>query len=525
MKTVLIPTKLDQIASDLLTRSGEYRVIQDDKKPLAEMAGENPGSYALIVRSEKVTAEIIDLLPSIKVIIRAGAGFDNIDYRYARTLGIDVMNTPGANSNAVAEEVVAMMLADARHIIPADASCRAGGWEKKKFMGRELFGKTVGIVGLGNIGQLLAKRLSGFNVKLLGFDPVISPERAAEFDVDLVSLETLFSSSDYVSLHIPQTNETKGMVNASLLSIMKDGSTIINCARAGVIDEEALRQCRKDRNIRFLNDVYPKDEPGPKSVEDIADIMLPHLGASTFEANENAARRAAEQLIDFDTKGVTSFIVNRDIPEGLDEAYCRLANTLARVCRRAIGNETKLERIETSFYGDLEQYAQWLLVPIVSGLYTNFDKSIAHDAAKAYLQDMGIEYINRKADLRKGYGSSITIDLLGEVGDTNFKRMSIRGTVTEGNLMISRINTFDKLYFEPAGHNLFIYYEDRPGVIGAIGNKLASAGFNIEDMRHSHDAKANRSMAIMKVNKDINDRLVQMISSEINAVTAFGINL
>lgn len=524
MKKVLIPTKLDSIAASLLSGNGTYKVLQDDKISITELAGANPDAYAIIVRSEKVTREIIDALPSLKVIIRAGAGFDNIDHKYARTKGIDVMNTPGANSNAVAEEAVAMMLADARHIVQADISARAGEWEKKKFMGRELAGKTVGIVGLGNIGQILAKRLSGFNVTLLGFDPVISAERASEFDVELVSLRDLFSRSDYVSLHIPQNEQTKGMVNAEMLELLKPGATIVNCARAGIIDEKAVREYKEKKNLRFLNDVYPKDEAGPKSVADIADIMLPHLGASTFEANENAARRSAEQLIDFDLKGVTSFIVNRDIPEGLDEAYCQLANTLSRVSRRAIGDETKLVRIETSFYGDLEQYAQWLLVPIVSGIWSNFDKSMDHEAAKSYLREMGIEYINRKTDLRKGYRNSITIDLLGEVGDASLKRMSIRGTVTEGNLMVSRINAFDKLYFEPSGNTLFVYYEDRPGVVGSIGVKLAGAGINIEDMRHSHDAKSNRSMAIMKVNRPITPDLVKMITEEVNAVTAFGIN-
>jgi D-3-phosphoglycerate dehydrogenase len=402
MKKVLIPTKLDKIAADLLSKSGQYDVVQDEAQDIADIAAQNSDAYAIVVRSEKVTQAIIDALPSLKVVIRAGAGYDNIDHKYARTKGIDVMNTPGANSNAVAEEVVAMMLADARHVVKADASTRSGKWEKKQFMGREIANKTMGIVGLGNIGQLVARRLSGFNVELLGFDPVISQERAADFDVELLDLKQLFERSDYISLHIPENDQTKGMVNADLLSAMKDGATIVNCARAGIIDEAALRELKEKKNLRFLNDVYPKDEAGEKSIADVADLMLPHLGASTFEANEKAARRAAEQLIDFDSKGITSFIVNRDIPEGLDEAYCKLANTLSRVCRRMIGDNTPLQRIETTFYGDLEQYANWLLVPIVSGVFNDFDRSMDHQSAHAYLKEMGIEYINRDIRLPKG---------------------------------------------------------------------------------------------------------------------------
>jgi len=525
MKKVLIPTKLDAIAAKLLTDNGDYEVVQDHRKDLSALAAENTDTYAIIVRSEKVTAEIIDALPSLKVVIRAGAGFDNIDHKHARTKGVDVMNTPGANSNAVAEEVLAMMLADARHIVPADKSTREGKWEKNLFMGREIANKTVGIVGLGNIGQLVAKRLSGFNVTLLGFDPVISAERAADFNVDLVDLKQLFEKSDYISLHIPQNDQTKGIVNADLMKIMKEGATIVNCARAGVINEDDLRAFKAKKGLRFLNDVYAKDVEGEKSVKDIADIMLPHLGANTFEANMNAARRSAEQLIDFASKGITSFIVNRDIPEGLNEAYCKLANTLSRLCRRIIGDQAPLKRIETSFYGDLDKYANWLLVPIVSGIWNDFDRSMDFKSAQAYLEEMGIEYVNRKPDTSKGYASSITIDLLGEVGDTNLKRSSVRGTVTEGNLMVSRINSFDKLYFEPVGNTLCVYYNDRPGVVGSIGLKLAEAGMNIEDMRHSHDMKSNRSLAIMKVDGKVDDALVKLISDEVQAVTAFGINL
>ncbi len=525
MKKVLIPTKLDTTAAKLLLDSGDYEVLQDADNPIGDLVAANSDAYAIIVRSEKVTAEIIDSLPSLKVVIRAGAGFDNIDHKYARTKGIDVMNTPGANSNAVAEEVVAMMLADARHIVKADISTRGGKWEKKSFMGREIANKTVGILGLGNIGQLVAKRLSGFNVELLGFDPVISAERAADFNVELADLKTIFEKSDYISLHMPQNDQTKGLVNAEMLGLMKDGATIVNCARAGIINEDDLRKLKKEKNLRFLNDVYPKDEAGDKSVADIADLMLPHLGASTKEANLNAARRAAEQLIDFDSRGITSFIVNRDIPEGLDETYCRLANTLARFCRGIVGDQAPLARIETSFYGDLEQYANWLLVPIVSGIWNDFDRSMDYNSAQEHLAEMGIEYVNRTTDAKKGYGSSISIDLLGEAGDTNLKRSSVRGTVTEGNLMVSRVNSFDKLYFEPVGNTLCVYYDDRPGVVGAIGQKLAEAGINIEDMRHSHDIKSNRSLAIMKVNDKVDDALVKLISDEVQAVTAFGINL
>jgi D-3-phosphoglycerate dehydrogenase len=525
MKKVLIPTKLDKVAQDILKAGRHYEVYQDDAGDVAALCARHPDAYALIVRSEPVTAEIIDSLPGLKVVIRAGAGFNTIDTKYARKRGVDVMNTPGANSNAVAEEVVALMLADARHLIKADASCRAGEWEKKAFMGREVSGKTVGIVGLGNIGRLVAKRLSGFDCKFLGYDPMISAERAAEADVELVDLETLFAKSDFVTLHLPETAETKKLVGSKLLGLMKKGATIVNCARAGVLDEAALRAVKAEKGLRFLNDVFPKDEPGPKSVVDLADIMVPHLGASTKEANAKAAQRSAEQLIEYDDKGVTSYIVNRDIPEGLDETYCVLANTLARVSRQMLGKDANLKQIETSCYGQLKPFGDWLIVPVVAALWPDQDRSMDSKAAVKFLEGRGIEYRNRETDARKGFANSITVDLTGNLDASNLRQVSVRGTVAEGTIMISRINEFDKLYFEPTGHVVCFQYKDRPGVVGHIGAALAEAKLNIEDVRHSHHAPSDQSMAIFKLNKPASDELVQKVAKDIGAAIAFGATL
>ena len=311
MKKVLIPTALDSVAKEILEAHGGYAVTQIPKADILKFAKENPDLHALIVRSEKITAEIIDAAPNLKVIVRAGAGYNTIDIAHARAKGVDVMNTPGANSNGVAEEVVALMLADARKLIPADASCRAGKWEKTAFMGTEITGKTIGIVGLGYIGRLVVKRLSGFDPVFLGFDPGTTVRQAAELGVKLVSLDELFAKSDYVTLHLPETAETKGMVNQALLGQMKEGATLINCARAGIVNEADLRAAKAAKKLRFLNDVYAKDEEGPKSVADIADIMVPHLGASTREANYKAAELAARELIDLDDKGIDKAVVNK----------------------------------------------------------------------------------------------------------------------------------------------------------------------------------------------------------------------
>lgn len=525
MKKVLIPTKLNLVAANMLAANGNYTVVQKETTELVELAKQNPDAYAIIVRSEKVTPEIIDLLPKLKVVIRAGAGYNTIDTKYARTKGVDVMNTPGANANAVAEEVVALMLADARHVIPSDASTRQGLWEKSKFMGKEITNKTIGIVGFGAIGRLVATRLAGFDMRILAFDPFLSADRAAEFGVELVDLNDLFAQSDYVSLHIPENAETKESINKSLFDLMKSGATIVNCARAGIINEADLRAAKAAKGLRYLNDVYAKDEAGEKSIADIADIMLPHLGASTEEANFNAASRSGEQLIDFDEKGIESYVVNREVPAGLDETYGELAFTVAKLARQILGTEHKLKLMETSFYGDLKNFADWLIVPVVAALSSEFDRSVGGKAALEYLKDQGVDYVDRETSTGKGYGNSITLDLVVSTDNDTLKRVSIRGTVAEGNLMIARINDFDKLYFEPVGHTAIFTYNDRPGILGQIASTLADAGVNIDDVRSPHDSKGKKSIAILKLGAAIGADTVQAVREKIEAENAAFVSL
>ncbi|MFA6715381.1 MAG: 3-phosphoglycerate dehydrogenase family protein [Victivallaceae bacterium] len=518
MKNVLIPTKLDTIAASLLREKG-YEVVQDAERSLDELVAEYKKTEVLIVRSEKVTPGIIDVLPELKLVVRAGAGYNTIDTKYARRKNIAVMNTPGANSNAVAEEVVALMLAAARHLVPADISTRAGKWEKKNFMGTELTGKTIGIVGLGNIGRLLIKRLEGFQMKVLGYDPMISPALAEKLDVELCSLEDIFSKSDYISLHIPENDETRGMINCKLLRLMKEGATLVNCARAGIINEDDMRTVKAEKKLFFCNDVYPKDAAGEKSVADIADVMLPHLGASTKEANFNAARRAAEQTIDYFEQGITNCVVNKDIPDGLDRAYQRLAFVLTSIARGYLGKDKHPARVETSFYGELNQYAVWMTAPIAAAISSEFDLYQDASDAEGFLGSRGIELVNRDIDSDKNYGEAMTIDLFA--GDETVAQASVRGTITENNLMVSRLKNFDKLYLEPTGHNLFVEYTDQPGVIGKIASILGEKNINIIDLRAPQDLKAGNSLAVIKTNIEIPDMLISKIKEDVNARQAF----
>ncbi|MCL1910377.1 MAG: NAD(P)-binding domain-containing protein [Kiritimatiellaeota bacterium] len=525
MKKILIPTSLDAVAGDTLRRNGKYTVVQDSKTPLPELAAANRDAYALIVRSEKIGAEIMEALPALKLIVRAGAGYDNIDAKAARRRGIDVMNTPGANANAVAEEVVALILADARHIIAADVSTRAGKWEKNKFMGRELAKKTVGIIGLGNIGRLVAKRIEGFECAVLGYDPLVPTDTTARFGIKSADLQTIFKEADFITLHIPENDETRGIVNAKLLSLMKPGAALVNCARSGIVNEADLRAAKADRGIRYLNDVYPKDAEGEKPIADVADIMMPHLGASTYEANETAALRAAQQIIDFDEKGVTSFIVNRDIPAGLDPSYCELASTLAKLARGIVGKNLPPTRIETSCYGRLAPFDKWLVLSVLGGLWDDIDRSTDYSHAMQWLADNGVHFVNREPDPTKDYENSMTVEISAVNEKKEVVTASVRGTVGENVKMIARINEFDRLYWVPDKRSLFFQYKDRTGVIGLIGQRLAKAGVNIEDMRNPHNAATGNSLAILNVSPTVSDDLLNEIATAIDASVAKSVSL
>ncbi|HOG49266.1 MAG TPA: NAD(P)-dependent oxidoreductase, partial [Lentisphaeria bacterium] len=476
MKKVLIPTKLDNIAQDILKAQG-YQVVQDPDTDLMTLLAAHQDAEALIVRSEKVTPEVIDALPKLKTVVRAGAGYNTIDIKYARRRNVDVMNTPGANSNGVAEEVIAMALAAYRHIIPADIDTRQGGWEKKKFMGRELTGKTLGIVGLGNIGQLVAKRVAGFDMKILAYDPIVATQRASELGVKLTTLEDIFAQADIITLHIPENDETRGLINSSLLSRVKKGCLLINCARAGIINENDLRAIKAEKNMLFCTDVFEADVPGPKSVTDIADIMLPHLGANTFEANFNAAKRAAEQLIGYFDKGINTYVVNKGLPDKLNENYQQLAYRIAYVARCYIGRQSPVRQVKCSFYGELSQFAKWFLSPICAALSEHFEYQQDPEEAQTYLRDKGITCEIRETDESKKYGNSMTIDLEGPTGF-----VSVRGTIAENNLMISRINDFERVYFVPKGNALIVEYKDRPGVLAKITGACAEENINIENI-------------------------------------------
>ena len=495
MNKVLIPTKLSDVAANTLKTAG-YEVIQDADTPLDVQAASHPDTVALIVRSEKVTPEIMDSLPSLKLVIRAGAGYDNIDIVYARKKNVDVMNTPGANSNAVAEEVMAMILAYYRHLVQADTTTRAGLWEKKKYMGSELTKKTVGIIGLGNIGRNLVKRLQGFEPTLLGYDHFLARQRALNIGVTPTSIEDIFSQCDIITLHVPGGPSTHHMVNAELISRMKDGAVLINCSRYG--------------GGGFLSGA-------------VADLLLPHLGANTREANTKAAKRAAEQMVAYFSDGDTSCVVNGESPNGLNPAHLQLAFLLAALARKAGGNKP-IRRVECTFYGNLRVFRKWFTAPILEGLLPHAEKGLMPPAAEESLREHGIVFKAREPKDDKPYEDSITLDVVME-DEGEYFNTSVRGVVTEGIPMVSRLNNFNGLYADLRGTTIFLHYKDRPGIIATIGSALYSNGINIDNIAAPADHSTQEALAVLKTNKPVSDELLNKIAGEIDAITAFSLDV
>lgn len=523
MNKVLIPTKLAQVAGSILKNAG-YEVVQDADTPLADQVAQHPDTTALIVRSEKVTQAIIDALPGLKLVIRAGAGYDNIDIVYARKKEIDVMNTPGANSNAVAEEVMALILAHYRHIVRADNGTRQGLWEKKSLMGRELTKKTVGIIGLGNIGRNLVKRLQGFEPTLIGYDHFLAKQRALNIGVTPTSIEDIFAQSDIITLHVPGGPSTHNMVNAELINTMKDGAVLINCSRYGVVDEEAVAAAKAaGKNIGYLTDVHPKDEAGDKPSAAIADLIMPHLGANTQEANTKAAIRAAEQMVAYFNDGDTSCVVNGESPEGLSPAHLQLAYLLANVARKAGGNKP-IRRVDCTFYGNLRIFRKWFTPHILEGLLPHAERGLMPAAADESLRDHGIVFKAREPKDDKPYEDSITLDITMEENG-EYQHTSVRGVVAEGIPMVARVNNFSGLYADLRGRTLFLQYKDRPGVIACIGSALSASGINIDNIAAPADHNIRETLAVIKVNKDVSDELLNKIAEDIDAISAFSLTL
>ncbi len=520
MPKVLISDKLSPAAVDIFRDRGIDVDIKVGltKEELIEIIGAYDG---LAVRSAtKATADVIEAARNLKVIGRAGIGVDNIDIPAATAKGIVVMNTPFGNSITTAEHAIAMMLALARQIPQANVSTQAGKWEKSRFMGVEVTGKTLGIIGCGNIGSIVADRAKGLQMKVIAYDPFLSPERAAELGVEKVDLESLLGRADFISLHTPLTDMTRNILSADALNKTKKGVRIINCARGGLIDEVALKAALESGHVAGAAlDVF-SEEPAKENILFGTDnfIATPHLGASTTEAQVNVALQVAEQISDFLLTGAVTNAIN--MPSiGADEAaqlkpFVRLAEQLGLFAGQL--TETAITGVEIEYEGTVaEKNTKPLTAAALAGLLRPLVSEVNMVNAPVLAKERGIRISEVTRDAQGVFESYIRLSVT-----TERQRRGVAGTVfSDGNPRLIQIKGID-LEASLAPHMLYVCNEDKPGFIGNLGTLLGEAGVNIATFNLGRAEGGGDAIALVAVDQPISAEVLDKVASLPHVVQA-----
>lgn len=518
MSKVLVTETIDQTGIDILSQVAQVD-IKTNLSP-EELIAVIPDYDALMVRSgTRVTKEIIEAGKQLKIIGRAGVGVDNIDIPASTRQGIVVVNSPEGNTIAAAEHALAMMLSLSRHIPEANLAVKNSQWDRKRFIGTEVYKKTLGVVGLGKIGSHVATVARAMGMKLLAYDPFISMERADQLGCRLVDMDLLLRESDYITLHIPKTSETTHLINAQALAKMKPMARIINCARGGIIDEEALYEALKAGKIAGAAlDVF-ESEPlgGDSQLRSLGKeiILTPHLGASTAEAQINVAIDVAEQIRDVLLGLPARSAVNIPglSPNVLEELrpYMQLAETLGNLVGQLSGG--RIEMLNVRLQGELAtNHSQPLVVAALKGLLSQaLRERVNYVNATIEAKERGIRVIEtRDASIQDYSGGSMHLSAIGSLGEH-----SVTGALLgDGEIHITSIDEFP-VNVPPSHHMLFTLHRDMPGIIGKIGSLLGSFNVNIASMQVGR--KIVRGDAVMVLSLD--DPLPEGILEEITQVS------
>jgi D-3-phosphoglycerate dehydrogenase len=470
----------------------------------------------LVIRSNtRVTQEVVNSAKKLKVVGRAGTGLDNVDIAACNKRGIVVMNTPGGNTNSAAEHSIAMIMALSRHIPQATASMKAGKWEKKRFSGQEVAGKTLGIIGIGRIGSIVSQLALGLKMQVVAYDPHIRPEMAKKLGVELTDLDDVLARADYISIHTPLTAETKGFVNAQLFDKMKDGVMILNCARGGIINEQDLYVAIKSGKVAGAAlDVFETEPTGKEHPLFSMDqfICTPHLGASTIEAQENVAVAIARQISDYLTKGEVRNAVN--MPSVSEETLVQLTPVLSLADKlgtfHAHLTTAPVDEVIVSYQGDIADLGTaTVTVSVIKGLLSPILRDEVNFVNALILaEERGIKVTESKSKTSEDFTSLLTVTVKTADG-TN----TLAGTIFgKKEPRLVRINDFC-LEAVPEGHMLLIYNKDRPSVIGRIGITLGEANINIAQMQVGQDPDHHRNVILLTtdepVGRDVLSRLLQ----------------
>ena len=510
---VLVSDKLSKTAVQVFTDRGiDVDYLPDlgkDKEKLLSVIGDYDG---LAIRSAtKVTEKLIEGAAKLRVVGRAGIGVDNVDLSAATKRGIIVMNTPFGNSITTAEHAIAMMFAVARQLPAADASTQAGKWEKNRFMGVEITGKILGVIGCGNIGSIVADRAIGLKMKVIAFDPFLSNERAIDLGVEKVELDQLFRRADFITLHTPLTDKTRNIIDAAAIAEMKDGVRIINCARGGLVVEEDLAAALKSGKVAGAGfDVFV-DEPAEKNpLFGIPNVVCtPHLGASTSEAQENVAVQVAEQMSDFLISGAVVNALN--MPSiSAEEAprltpFVRLAEQLGAFAGQL--TEAGLTGIRLEYAGEVaEMNTRALTAAALAGVLKPLLQTVNMVSAPTIARERGIAVEEVRRAQEGAFESYVRLTVT-----TDRHERSVAGTVfSNGRPRIIQIKGID-MEAELGAHMLYITNVDKPGFIGRLGTLLGDAGVNIATFNLGRDGHGADAIALVEVDGEIGEDVLARV--------------
>ena len=506
MMKVLVSDPLPDVGLEVLNKAADIDVdVRVGLKPdaLKEIIGDYDG---LILRSgTKATADVLEAAHRLKIIGRAGVGVENIDVDAASQRGIVVMNTPGGNNVTTGEHTVSLMMALARHIPQAVASVKSGQWSRQKFTGVELCNKTLGVIGLGNVGRIVAERALGLRMKVLGYDPFIPAETAARMGVESASLDDIYARADFITVHVPLIDETRGLINRDTIARMKDGVRIINCARGGIVDENDLAEAIKEGKVAGAAvDVYVEEPPGPEHplVQLDQVVTTPHLGASTDEAQLNVAIAVAEQVRDYLVNGVIRYAVNapsvsQDLLREL-QPYLTLGEKLGSLHVQLLGRFP--EEIQIEGGGEVARYdiAPIALAVLKGVLSFALGNTVNYVNAPFIARERGIKVVQSRSESAKDFASYIKVRVR-----SHGEEAEIEGAIFgANNPRIVRINEF---YFEavPEGHILVSYNHDVPGVVGALGSLLGDNGINIAGLELGRQQAGGHAISFIHVDNPV----------------------
>ncbi len=528
MARILIADKLDSSGIALLADSGAevVELREADRPRLAEMIG---GFDALVVRSAtKVTAELLRAAKTLKVVGRAGIGVDNVDVAAATELGILVVNAPTANLMSATEQTFALLLAVARRIPEADASTKAGGWDRK-LTGIELQGKTLGVIGFGRIGQRVAKRARGFEMKVVAFDPYLDPAAARRLEVEMLPLADVLRRSDAVTIHTPLTPETRHLLDAERLALLPHGALVINCGRGGVIDEAALLAALESGAVGGAGlDVFAEEPPSDRRLARHPRVVAtPHLGAQTREAQERTSTETAEMVLAALAGSFAIAAVNLPFRTGAGagpaagrlEAFMALGEGLGKLACLLLG--APLERVQVDAWGIEEGTRQPVALAVLKGSLTAFmDEGVNYVNAEHVAEARGIEMIVVSHAPHAEHAQLVGVTLTG-----GGRTVELDGTLAgERDPRVVRFGGY-RLEFRPQGRLLVLENRDVPGVVGKLGTLLGEAGVNIADIHLARRDGEAKALAVLRLDQPAGDAVVARLRALPEVLSASQVDL